>query len=68
MRLSELLEHSEYSVMSGTTDVEITGISRDNRKAAAGDLFICTTGARFDTHECEAVSYTHLTLPTKALV
>ena len=55
MRLSELLEHSEYSVMSGTTDVEITGISRDNRKAAAGDLFICTTGARFDTHECEVL-------------
>ncbi len=51
MRLSELLERSEYSVISGNTDTEITGISRDNRKAAPGDLFICTTGARFDTHD-----------------
>jgi UDP-N-acetylmuramoyl-L-alanyl-D-glutamate--2,6-diaminopimelate ligase len=34
--------------------MEITSLARDNRKAEAGCLFICTAGARFDTHD-EAV-------------
>lgn len=36
--------------------MEITGLSRDNRTAKPGDLFICTTGARFDTHDAPVLS------------
>lgn len=55
MNLAELLERIEYTCVHGGTDTEITGISRDNRKAQAGDLFICTAGARFDTHDAAVV-------------
>ena len=54
MKLRELLSEIEYRVVKGSVDIEITGISRDNRKAEEGHLFLCTTGARFDTHD-EAV-------------
>jgi len=51
MKLSSLLQEIEYSVVSGSTDVDITGVSRDNRKAEPGDLFICQTGEFFDSHD-----------------
>ncbi len=54
MNAKELLEGIEYEVVSGDPDTEVAGVSRDNREAKAGDLFICTAGARFDTHD-EAV-------------
>ncbi len=50
MKISELLQRIPYTVVSGSDDLQVTGISRDNRRAVPGDLFICTTGARFDTH------------------
>lgn len=55
MTLKQLLERIEYTPVSGSTEIEIGGISRDNRKAQAGDLFICTAGARFDTHDAAVV-------------
>ncbi|MBQ9911062.1 MAG: UDP-N-acetylmuramoyl-L-alanyl-D-glutamate--2,6-diaminopimelate ligase [Lachnospiraceae bacterium] len=55
MKLRELLSRIEYELKGGDLDREITGLSRDNRTAKAGDLFICTKGARFDTHDPEVV-------------
>ena len=55
MILRDLLTRIEYTLAAGSLDTEVTGISRDNRKAQAGDLFICTKGARFDTHDPEVV-------------
>ena len=51
MKLSTLLKDVEYKLLSGSLDQEITSLARDNRKAEAGCLFICTAGARFDTHD-----------------
>lgn len=51
MKIGDLLSQIEYTVVNGTVDTEITGLSRDNRKAEEGDFFICTVGARFDTHD-----------------
>ena len=51
MKASMLLSGTEYRVLQGTEDAEVGGVSRDNRKAVPGDLFICTKGARFDTHD-----------------
>ena len=51
MKARDLLTGIEYRVLSGTENAEVTGVSRDNRKAQAGNLFICTKGARFDTHD-----------------
>ena len=51
MKLTDLLKNVEYTLVSGSLDTEITSLARDNRKAEAGCLFICTAGARFDTHD-----------------
>ncbi|MBO7364917.1 MAG: UDP-N-acetylmuramoyl-L-alanyl-D-glutamate--2,6-diaminopimelate ligase [Lachnospiraceae bacterium] len=51
MKLSELTERIDFTRLSGEGDPEITGIARDSRKAGPGDLFICTKGARFDSHD-----------------
>ena len=51
MKASELLSQTSYRVLSGSADTEVSGVCRDNRKAKPGDLFICTAGARFDTHD-----------------
>ncbi len=51
MKIRDLLERIPYTMVSGSDETEVTGISRDNRRAVPGDLFICTTGARFDTHD-----------------
>ncbi len=51
MKASALLTGTEYQLLSGCAGTEVSGVSRDNRKAAPGDLFICTAGARFDTHD-----------------
>ena len=51
MNASELLRGCDYTVLAGSPAEEIKTIARDNRSAEAGDLFICTKGARFDTHD-----------------
>ena len=56
MILRDLLTRIEYILTAGSEETDVTGISRDNRKAQAGDLFICTRGARFDTHDPEVVA------------
>ena len=56
MKLSELTERISLKLLSGSIDTEISGISRDNRKAESGDLFICTKGARFDTHDASVIA------------
>ena len=53
-KISELLKRIPYEIIEGADDREVTGVFRDNRKAEAGGLFICTSGTRFDTHD-EAV-------------
>lgn len=50
MRISELLQRIDYTLIRGDLSAEITGICHDNRQLKAGDAFICIAGARFDTH------------------
>ena len=52
MKLTSLLERLEYEVCQGSDDLEVTELINDSRKVKEGSVF--------------AVSYTHLTLPTKA--
>lgn len=52
MKMDKLLERISYTVVQGSLDGEVTGISHDNRKVQPGDVFICIAGARFDTHNC----------------
>ena len=51
MKLQELVSKVEYTVLSGTTDVEITGVTSDSRKVTEGGLFIAIKGAMSDGHK-----------------
>jgi len=55
MKLSLLLKRIEYQILQGKeiaeNDPEVTELSRDNRTAKETQLFICTKGANFDSHE-----------------
>lgn len=50
MRLAQLLERLEYEVVQGSDETEITTLENDSRKAAAGSVFVCITGAVSDGH------------------
>ena len=51
MKVSELIERTDYKLIKGNTDSEVTGISFDNRKVQEGNAFVCIKGVLFDTHE-----------------
>lgn len=51
MQVKDLLENVSYEILSGDSSDSVTGISRNSKEAKAGDLFIATKGARFDSHD-----------------
>lgn len=50
MKVKELLERTEYELLTGGLDQEVKGLSFDNRTVKEGDVFVCIKGAYFDTH------------------
>ena len=54
MKLAKLLNNIKYEKVIGRMDVEVGGVCHDNRKIKPGDMFICVTGALFDSHSCAA--------------
>ena len=51
MILKELLERSEYTLVQGSEDVEISTLVYDSRKIEKGSVFVCISGADFDGHK-----------------
>ncbi len=49
-RLDILLERLDYQILQGGTDVEITELVYDSRKAVPGCLFVCVKGMAGDGH------------------
>ena len=55
MLLEEMIRGNNYTLVHGDFDkIEVTGLAQDNRKVMPGNLFICISGAKFDTHTCLA--------------
>ena len=54
MILKELLERSEYTLVQGREDVEISTLVYDSRKIEKGSVFVCISGAAFDGHKFAA--------------
>lgn len=50
MKLSKLLERSEYILVQGQEDTEISTLVYDSRKVEEGSVFVCISGAAFDGH------------------
>ena len=51
MKLNKLLEGIDYTIINGSTDIEISDICYDSRKVKVGSLFICLSGSNFDGHD-----------------
>ena len=51
MKLRELLENTEYEVVNGNTDCDITELVYDSRKLTKGCVFVCIKGTSFDGHK-----------------
>lgn len=51
MKLSELLKDVEYQLLSGDTDIDISALTIDSRRAASGTLFVCIKGFSTDGHK-----------------
>lgn len=51
MKLEKILEKTNYSIINGSTNIEITDICYDSRKIKEGSLFICLVGSSFDGHD-----------------
>ena len=51
MKLSKLLERSEYTLVQGKEDTEISTLVYDSRKVEEGSVFVCISGAAFDGHK-----------------
>ena len=50
MKLSQLLERLEYTVVQGSDDIEISTLINDSRKVEEGSAFVCISGAVVDGH------------------
>ncbi|MCD8300340.1 MAG: UDP-N-acetylmuramoyl-L-alanyl-D-glutamate--2,6-diaminopimelate ligase [Clostridiales bacterium] len=50
MKLSDLLERSEYKILQGSIDREMSTLVYDSRKIESGSVFVCISGAVSDGH------------------
>ena len=51
MKLMDLLSNLSYTVLKGNTDIEISDIIYDSRKAVKGTAFVCLKGFNVDGHK-----------------
>lgn len=50
MQLQELVSKLLFAKIIGSTNIEVNGIHNDSRLIKAGDMFVCTIGAKEDGH------------------
>ena len=55
----------EYLDLAAAKNINFSNISTDTRSISKDALFIAIKGPNFDGNKFIAVSYTHLTLPTR---
>ncbi|MCR5823990.1 MAG: UDP-N-acetylmuramoyl-L-alanyl-D-glutamate--2,6-diaminopimelate ligase [Lachnospiraceae bacterium] len=51
MTLEDLLANTEYELIKGKTNKEITSLVYDSRKAKEGSVFVCMSGSIRDAHD-----------------
>lgn len=49
--LKDWLKGTEYKVLNGTDECEVSEVIYDSRKAAPGTVFVCMKGSRIDSHD-----------------
>lgn len=51
MKLKQLISQCEYSILSGSIDIEIADVIYDSRKVTPGCAFVCLKGFNVDGHK-----------------
>ena len=51
MKVKEILAATDGKLLSGDSELEITGFSQDSRKVSNGMMYIPIIGERFDGHD-----------------
>ena len=51
MKLDRLLKRLNYTLIQGSTAIQITDVIYDSRKVIQGCLFVCLVGSRTDSHK-----------------
>ena len=51
MLLKDLLKNVDHELLCGSTDIDITSLTIDSRKACEGSLFVCIKGFTADGHK-----------------
>ncbi|MGN0427918.1 MAG: UDP-N-acetylmuramoyl-L-alanyl-D-glutamate--2,6-diaminopimelate ligase [Agathobacter sp.] len=51
MKIRQLLEELEYTLLAGDIDTEISTLVYDSRKVQEGSLFVCISGTLRDAHD-----------------
>ena len=51
MKLDQLLTRLNYTLVSGRTDIEISDVIYDSRKACKDCVFVCLKGSNLDSHK-----------------
>ena len=49
MKLLQLFERTDFTLVKGNPDIDISALVYDSRKAGPGSLFVCIVGAVSDT-------------------
>ena len=50
MKLKDWLEGLDYELLQGSLEEEVLDVTYDSRKAKPGDVFVCMTGTRVESH------------------
>lgn len=50
MKLLQLLKKTDYTLIRGTLDREVTTLIYDSRKTEEGSVFVCISGTKVDSH------------------
>lgn len=51
MKIRQLLEELEYTLLAGNMDIEISTLVYDSRKVQEGSVFVCISGTLRDAHD-----------------
>lgn len=51
MKLNDILNNTEYEVINGSLDIDITDICYDSRRVSVGSLFVALVGTSSDGHD-----------------
>lgn len=51
LKVIDIIKNSKYEILSGSKDLEVTGVENDSRRVSKGNMFIAIQGFTVDGHD-----------------